>query len=78
MNNILEHMLQPAQFVPATVEQFVAVQLARRLNDEPGLVRYVQYVTHHSTDYLVRLFHRAQQQTDPARAFHSSLAIPEP
>jgi len=78
MSGILDRMLQSQQFIPATTEEYLALQLAKRLGDEFAIKRYVHYVAHYAAAHLVRLCHAAKREEDPARAFHSSLAKPEP
>ena len=76
--NILNRMLQPQQFTPSTVEQFIALQLARRLDDEAAIKLYLHYVAHHPINHLLDCFHKAKRNTDAARVFHSSLMSSDP
>jgi hypothetical protein len=69
---------QLPQFTPSTVDEYLALQFAKRLDDESKLPRYMQYVGHHSAQHLVRLFNRATGEADPASSFHSSLTQSEP
>jgi hypothetical protein len=78
MSGILDRMLQPQRFIPTTADEYLALQLARRLGDELAIKRYMPYVAHHAADHLVRLCHAAKREEDPARAFHSSLTKREP
>jgi hypothetical protein len=77
MSGILDQIRQSSQFSPTTVEEFLALQLSKRLSDEAAIVRYLHYVAHYSVEHLLDLFQRAKQEPDPARAFHSSLTPPE-
>ncbi len=78
MSNILDTVQRSRQFTPETVEEYIALQLAKGLCDEPAVRRYVHYVAHYPTDRLLRLFHKSKQKPDPSQSFHSSLIIPEP
>jgi hypothetical protein len=77
MSGILDQIRQSSQFSPTTVEEYLALQLSRRLSDEAAVVRYLQYIAHYTIDHLLELFQRVKQEPDPARAFHSSLTSPE-
>ena len=77
MSGILDRMLQPQQFIPATAEEYLALQLAKKMNDEFAISRYMHYVAHYPADELVRLCHTAKRQPDPACVFHSSLTKSE-
>lgn len=76
MSNLLDQVLQAQEFTPSTIEEYLALQLAKRLDDETKIRSYIQYVGRFSAQHLVRLFHRAKQRSDPARAFHSFLTEP--
>jgi hypothetical protein len=78
MNGILDQIRQSTQFSPATVEEYLALQLAKRLSDEAAVVRYLHYIGHYTVEHLIGLFHEVDQEHDPARTFHSSLTSPEP
>jgi hypothetical protein len=71
--SILDRMLQTQQFTPSTVEEYVGLQLARRLGDESALAIYMHYVERHSMIHLLNAFHKAKQTSDPAHFFHSAL-----
>jgi len=73
MSGILDQMLRSKQFIPATAEEYIALQLAKGLRDEPSVKRYVHYLAQHKTEHLLQVFHKARQEPDPALAFHSSL-----
>ena len=64
---------QPVQFTPTTVEEYLALQVAKRLGDESRVSRYIPYTEHYPARHLVQLLHEAKQQPDPISAFHSSL-----
>jgi hypothetical protein len=78
MSGILDRMLQKQKFTPTTVDEFLALQLAKKLNDEAAINSYVNYVAHHGTDHVLRLCHAAMKEPDPARIFHSSLTKHDP
>ncbi len=78
MSDILDAVRQSLQFTPATVEEYIALQLAKGLDDEPAVRRYVNYLAHYKADYLLHLFHQSKQKPNPAQSFHSFLTIPEP
>ena len=63
----------PPQFTPASVEEYLALQLAKRLGDEPGVKRYIRYAEHYPARHLLHLLHQAKQESDPVNAFHLSL-----
>lgn len=79
MSGILDQILQ-AQPVPlASVEHYIALQLAKRLGDEISIARYLHYGSQFTVDHLLRVFQAVRQEADPVRAFHSSLtSSPEP
>ena len=74
----LDPMLPLQQFTPTTVEEYFALQLAKRLGDATGIERYIRYAEHHPAGYLVKLFHRVKGKPNSADAFHSSLTPPAP
>ncbi len=78
MSGILDQMTHSEQFVPGTVDEYIALQLAKGLRDEGAIRLHLHYVEHHQPEHLIRLFHSAKEKTDPAHAFHSSLAPSEP
>jgi len=78
MNSILDQIAGTAQFIPATTDEYLALQFAKRLGDEPAINRYLHYIAHHPVSHLMRQFHRAKREDDPAPAFHSSLIPPKP
>jgi hypothetical protein len=71
--SILDRMLQQQQFTPSTVEEYLALQLARGLDDESALATYLHYVERHSMVHLLNAFHKAKRTSDPARFFRSTL-----
>lgn len=78
MNGILDQISSSKQFVPATTDEYLALQLAKRLGDELAIGRYLHYIAHHPVSHLMRQFHRAKSEDDPARSFHSSLTPSKP
>ena len=77
MSGILDQMRQSSQFSPTTVEEFLALQLSKRLGDEAAVVRYLHYIGQHTMEHLLGLLQRVSKEPDPARAFHSSLTSPD-
>jgi hypothetical protein len=73
MSDILEQMLRPKQFVPATVQEYIALQLAKGLLDEVAVQRYIHYIGSYAAEHLIQLFHKVQSDPNPALAFHSIL-----
>jgi hypothetical protein len=78
MSGILDKIIHSEQFVPGTVGQYLALQLAKGLRDEGAIRLHLHYVEHHPPEHLIRLFHSAKEKADPAHAFHSSLTPSEP
>lgn len=77
MKGILDQILHEQQFTPSTVEEYIALQVARRLDDAPSVRRHIHYIAHFTTEHLVRLYHSVKHLRDPARAFHRSLTPPD-
>jgi hypothetical protein len=77
MSGILDQINQSTQFSPTTVEEYLALQLSKRLGDETAIVRYLHYLGRYTMEHLITLFHQVKQKPDPARAFHSSLTSPD-
>jgi len=73
MSGILDRMLQSQQFTPATVEGYIALQLAKRLGDEAAVRKYVHYLSQYKTERVLHHFRKARHESNPAQAFHSSL-----
>ena len=78
MSSIFDQIIQSQQNTPTTVEEYIALQLAKGLNDELAVKRYMHYVGHYTIEHLLHLFCKAKQAQDPAREFHSSLTPSEP
>jgi hypothetical protein len=78
MSLILDSTLPTEQFTPTTVAEYLALQLAKRLGDEPAIEQYIRYAEHHPAGHLAKLFHRVKQTTNPADAFHSSFTPSDP
>lgn len=77
MNGILDQIRFPGQFSPTSVEQYIALQLSKRLSDESAVMRYVHYIGRHTVEYVLHLFQEVSKEPDPARAFHSFLNPPD-
>ena len=78
MSNILDQMLPTQQFTPTNVEEYLALQLAKRLGDETAIERYIRYAERHPAGHLAHLFHRVKRKSNPADAFHSALTPSDP
>jgi len=78
MSSIHEPILPSQQFTPTTVEEYLALQLAKKLGDEPGVTRYIHYAEHLPAKHLLHVLHQAKQQSDPVSAFHSLLTPTNP
>jgi hypothetical protein len=70
MSSILDQLIEPNQFIPTTTEEFLALQLAKRLDDEEAIGKYLHYVAHHPASHLLQQFHRAKRSANPAFSFH--------
>lgn len=82
MNGILDRVakshapLTPAQFRPATPQQFFALRLAGRLHDAAAVQHYVELCNQHTESQLI-IAHRKTIQSsarDLAQTFHRQLA----
>jgi len=73
MSNILDQITKSHQFIPATTDEYLALQFAKRLGDEPAIGQYLHYVANHEVPHLMHHFHRAKRTANPAGSFHSSL-----
>jgi hypothetical protein len=78
MSGILDQMLQPEQFIPSSVDEYFALQLARRLDDDAAVRLYLHYVEHHPSNHLLNIYSKAKSHPEPAKAFHSALRPTEP
>jgi len=70
--------LHSGPLTPSTTEEYLALQLAKRLGDEARLASYLAYAEHHPAIHLAKLFHHAKGEPDSANVFHSSLTQPSP
>ena len=73
MSGILDQMLQPEQFIPSSVDEYFALQLARRLDDDTAVRLYLHYVEHHPSNHLLNIYSNVKAHPEPAKAFHSAL-----
>jgi hypothetical protein len=70
MTTILEHFNHVRKpFVPGTVQQYLALQLARRLNDLDQLSWYLKIVDHCSRETLAGIFEQSQREHTPREFF---------
>ena len=77
MNGILDQMLVPRQYTPASIHEYVALQIAKRFQDGPAVQRYIRYVMHIGLEPTLQAYATAALTESPVSAFHSSLS-PEP
>ena len=75
--SILDQIRHVEQFSPSTVEQYLALQLSKRMGDEASVLRYLHYLERYTVDSLIQLYHQVKDGPDPARTFHSSLTSPD-
>ena len=80
MPNILDRVAAQrySDFRPQTVQEFFALQLARKLGDSVAVRHYQELVAEHSEESLLVAYRRAlaatgQQQGSLARNFHTAL-----
>ena len=78
MSNILDEIAQSRQFIPSTTDEFLALQLAKRLDDEDAIGKYLHYVAHQPAPHLLQQFHRAKRSANPALSFHLYLKQAKP
>ena len=68
MNGILDSMLQkPQEFVLESVPAYIALQLARQLNDIKHLRKYLVIVEHNSLSTIIEALTRARANDDHDR-----------
>lgn len=58
--SIFEHFRPIEEFEPESIAQYVALQLARQMNDLPNLPAYLRWSETFSFDELARAFHKAR------------------
>jgi hypothetical protein len=73
MSGILDQMLQPEQFIPSSVDEYLALQLARRLDDDAAVRLYLGYVEHHPSNHLLNIYNKVKMHPESSQAFHSAL-----
>ena len=77
MIRILDRVGNSATFRPQSVDQFFALQLARKLRDEDNLNACLRLTEEHARSRLLKAFHRAKARTtadgELARAFEVEL-----
>jgi hypothetical protein len=64
------------QFSPKSPEEYLALQLARRLNEPAAAQHYAALLGHHTARQLLTAYRRGRtrgSQSDPARSFHDEL-----
>ena len=64
MTNILDAVARTRrEFRPETVQEFFALQLARKLNDISSVRSYVEFCGRYSEDDLLTVYRRAQENS---------------
>jgi len=73
--NILDHFKTVEEFVPETVDEYIILQIARRLNDMRNLNWHLRIMRKHPIDEIVGAFQSARKgSSDPIaliEEFHS-------
>ena len=77
MSNLFDP-LESQPFAPTNADEYLALQLAKRLGDEPRILSYLRYVERYPAPQLAKLFHQAKRESDSANVFHSSLTQSQP
>lgn len=63
MTNILNAIAkQSAHFVPSNPTEYLALQIARGLSDEPALRHYLILFEHHPEDLLIRVYRQCVKE----------------
>ena len=80
MNGILDSMMSKAKaFAPESVEEYTALQLAKKLGDTDRLWKYVSLFDRHALPLIVRAFTSAHVQGSTEKtliaAFEEELAL---
>lgn len=73
MKILEQYSAEDRVFVPSSINEFVALQLAKRLQDEANLRLYLYQVDRHGIDVIFRLYakavlHAADGRTDHLRS----------
>jgi hypothetical protein len=65
--SILEHFKAIEEFKPESVADYVALQLARQMNDLPNIHWHLRLFQNYSVEEVVSAFYRAREAcSDPA------------
>ena len=76
MSNILDSMMKPHAFLPESVAEYTALQLAKKLDDADRVLRYVALLDRHALPLIVEAFISSQARHpagNPAVAFDEEL-----
>ena len=73
--SILDKFVRSTAFVPTSVNEYFALQLARVLKDESNLSFYLQLCDHFSQDHVLNVYRQvsANSAVPPAEQFRSSI-----
>jgi hypothetical protein len=81
MSNILESMMAKRRvFRPENVTEYIALQLARKLEDADNILKYVGLMYRYSLPVIAQAYSKALSPKDgesPAAAFANALRILE-
>jgi hypothetical protein len=71
--SILDQMAKPSAFVPTTTQQYIALQLAKRLSDTENVRWYLRSLENFGEARLLEAFHSIQAvaPSDLASVFRS-------
>lgn len=77
---ILELFGEPGCLIPANIDEYFALQLAKRLRDEMNIHRYVSYARQFNQKELLNLYEEARAGPPDGEAlrFHSLFTPLEP
>jgi hypothetical protein len=72
---ILDKFVRSAAFVPTSVNEYFALQLARILKDESNLSFYLQVCDHFSQDHVLNVYRQVTTDSavSAAEQFRSSI-----
>ena len=73
--SILDKFVRSTAFVPTSVNEYFALQLARILNDELNLSYYLHVCDHFSQDHVLSVYRQiaAKSAVPAAERFRSSI-----
>lgn len=78
MSSILDSMMtKPQGFVPENVDEYTALQLARKLGDTDQVSKYRSLLDRHALPVIVEAFINAQQARLPTSEVTAAVAFEE-